>query len=69
MNPRRRRFLNGFHFQINYDTLRYMAVCGAALVAAMIAAWATGGDEKWVVLAGAGCYIVGRLVVWVLYRE
>jgi hypothetical protein len=68
MHPWLQRFLQGFSFQVNYPVLRYVAVCAFALAGAVLGAFLSRGDAAWIILFGAGFYIAGRLVVWVLYR-
>jgi len=68
MHPWLRRFLQGFSFQINYQTLLYIAVCFVALAGALIGSLASGGDLTWIILSGAGFYIAGRLFMWVKFR-
>ena len=69
MHPLIQRFLQNFSFRINYRVIRYIIVCAVALAAAMVSAWVSNGDLAWIILAGAGCYIAGRVVVWILFRE
>jgi hypothetical protein len=69
MDPRLERFIKRFSFRINYKVLRYIVVCGAALVGAWFGAILSGGDLMIIILAGVGCYIAGRIIVWVIYHE
>ena len=62
------RFLQGFSFAVNYPVLRSLAVCAGALAGAVIGAFLSNGDMTWVIVFGAGFYIIGRLVVWAIYR-
>jgi hypothetical protein len=61
--------VTGFSFQINYPVLRYLAVCVGALIGALAAAVLSGGDMTWVIIGGVICYIIGRIAVWVIWRE
>ncbi len=69
MHPLIQRFLQNFSFRINYRVIRYIIVCAVALAAAMVGAWVSDGDLAWIILAGTGCYIAGRIVVWIFFRE
>jgi hypothetical protein len=61
--------MSGFSFQINYPVLRYIAVCAGALVGALTGAVLSGGDVTYILLFGAGFYIIGEIIVWVNYRS
>jgi hypothetical protein len=68
MNSWLQRFLQGFRFQVNYPVLRYLAVCAGALAGAIIGAFLSNGDMTRVIVFGTVFYIIGRLVVWLIYR-
>lgn len=68
MHPWLHRFLQGFSFQANYPVLRYIAVCAFALAGALLGAVLSRGDVTWIILFGAGFYIAGRVVVWLMER-
>ncbi|MCU0629734.1 MAG: hypothetical protein MUF37_01095 [Methanoregulaceae archaeon] len=69
MDPWLDRFLRGFSFRINYPVLRYLVVCGAALTGAVAGAFISGGDITWTLIFAFGFYIIGRLLLWIRYRE